>query len=263
MKKILFIGKFNTVYQDIHDELMQCYSVQACVDNLDMVKGMLKIKMPDIVIVSLIAMGRDINKILREFKIKFPTIPVICIGTEAEQAHFSEFFEDSQFHALTRPISNAEILAEVLNVSNSVSGASGEDASAARPSNAPEQKRLVLLVDDNAIQLRSLYKILSDKYDVQMATSGMKALTMIGKKKPDIIFLDYEMPICDGRMTLQMIRELDEAKDIPVVFLTGMKDRAHIASVLELRPEGYLIKPASREKLVETIEKVLGRQAAF
>ena len=48
-----------------------------------------------------------------------------------------------------------------------------------------------------------------------------------------MIFLDYEMPICDGKMTLEMIRELEESKDIPVVFLTGVSDKEHIAAVLE------------------------------
>lgn len=119
-------------------------------------------------------------------------------------------------------------------------------------------KKTILLVDDNAMQLRTLNEMLKQKYDVQMATSGMKALTLIGKKKPDIIFLDYEMPMCDGKMTLEMIREVEEARDIPVVFLTGVRDKEHIEAVLRLKPEGYLLKPASADKIYETLNKILG-----
>lgn len=57
----------------------------------------------------------------------------------------------------------------------------------------------------------------------------------------DLIFLDYEMPICDGKMTLEMIRELEESKDIPVVFLTGVSDKEHIAAVLERLANSGLI----------------------
>ena len=101
--------------------------------------------------------------------------------------------------------------------------------------------------------------MLKDKYDVRMATSGTQALTMIGKEKPDMIFLDYEMPVCDGKRTLEMIREQEETKDIPVVFLTGVSDKENITAVLELKPAGYLLKPADASRILATIEEVLGQ----
>jgi DNA-binding NarL/FixJ family response regulator len=55
-----------------------------------------------------------------------------------------------------------------------------------------------------------------------------------------------------------MIRELEVAKDIPVVFLTGVSDREHITAVLELKPAGYLLKPADSKQIFSIIEKVLG-----
>ena len=111
---------------------------------------------------------------------------------------------------------------------------------------------------DSNIQLRALNVMLKDKYEVRMATSGTQALTMIGKEKPDMIFLDYEMPGCDGKKTLEMIRELAEIKDIPVVFLTGVSDVENIKAVLELKPAGYLLKPADANRILDTIEEVLG-----
>ena len=92
-----------------------------------------------------------------------------------------------------------------------------------------------------------------------MATSGVKAISLICKKLPDIIFLDYDMPMCDGKMTLEMIRDVEEAKDIPVVFLTGVSDKAHIEAVLALKPAGYMLKPANADKIFDTIERILGK----
>ena len=120
------------------------------------------------------------------------------------------------------------------------------------------EKKTVLLIDDNAVQIRTLNVMLKEKYNVLMTTSGVKALTLLEKKVPDIIFLDYEMPECDGRMTLEMIRQVEKVKDIPVVFLTGLNDKEHIDSVLELNPAGYLLKPASIDSILEMIDKVLG-----
>ena len=73
-----------------------------------------------------------------------------------------------------------------------------------------------------------------------------------------MIFLDYEMPECNGLQTLRLIREMEGDRTIPVVFLTGVNDKEHIMALLALKPEGYLLKPASKDKIIETIEKVLG-----
>ena len=73
-----------------------------------------------------------------------------------------------------------------------------------------------------------------------------------------MIFLDYNMPVCDGRQTLKMIREFEPAKNIPVVFLTGIGDKAHIEMVLKLNPAGYLLKPVKQETLFDIIAEVLG-----
>ena len=77
------------------------------------------------------------------------------------------------------------------------------------------------------------------------------------KKAPDLILLDYEMPEWDGRRTLEEIRNDEKLKDTPVVFLTAVADKAHIAAVLELKPSGYLLKPIEQQTLMDTIEKAL------
>ena len=56
---------------------------------------------------------------------------------------------------------------------------------------------------------------------------------------------------------MEEIQTDEELKDIPVVFLTAVSDRAHIEAVLKLKPSGYLLKPIEQNKLVDTIEKVL------
>lgn len=117
-----------------------------------------------------------------------------------------------------------------------------------------KEKKKVLLVDDSGVQLRALYGMLKEKYNVQMANSGLKALEQIKKSVPDVILLDYEMPEMDGKETLQKIREMDEAKAVPVVFLSGISDEEHIQKICGLQPAGYLVKPALAEKLYELLE---------
>ena len=119
------------------------------------------------------------------------------------------------------------------------------------------KKKRILVVDDNGIALRTIKVMLEDSYEVAMAISGAQAMTSIGKKRPDLILLDYEMPICDGKMTLEMIRADKDMKDIPVVFLTAVNDRANIEAVLKLNPAGYFLKPVVKERLLAEIDKIL------
>ena len=120
----------------------------------------------------------------------------------------------------------------------------------------PSRKH-ILVVDDNGTTLRTMKAMLGEYYDVSIAISGAQAMTSIGKKRPDLILLDYEMPVCDGKMTLEMIRADDDMKDIPVIFLTAINDRANIEAVLKLKPAGYFLKPAVKDRLLAEISKVL------
>lgn len=99
--------------------------------------------------------------------------------------------------------------------------------------------------------------MLEDTYEVALAISGAQAMTSIGKKRPDLILLDYEMPVCDGKMTLEMIRADEELTSIPVVFLTAINNRENIEAVLKLKPAGYFLKPPVKERLLQEIEKIL------
>ena len=132
------------------------------------------------------------------------------------------------------------------------------DAGTASEAQAADSRKLILIVDDNAMNLRTEKAMIPEKYRVNLANSGAKAMVSIGKDRPDLILLDYEMPGCDGKQTLEMIRADEEYKDIPVIFLTGVNQREQIQAVLELKPAGYLLKPPTLPKLMAAIEKALG-----
>ena len=119
-------------------------------------------------------------------------------------------------------------------------------------------KKKILLIDDNVIQLRTLKVILQKNYSVDMATNCEDALIILKRSKPDMIFLDYEMPECNGKETLEKIRQMEGAENIPVVFLTGVKDKENIAAVLKLNPAGYMLKPAEQDKIMEMAQKIIG-----
>ena len=116
-------------------------------------------------------------------------------------------------------------------------------------------KKRILVVDDSGAMLRSVKGWLEDKYQVILANSGTMAIKYLAIRKPDLILLDYEMPICDGKQVLEMIRSEVEFSDIPVMFLTNKSDKESVMSVSGFKLEGYLLKSMAPEKIVAHIDE--------
>ncbi|MCR5055206.1 MAG: response regulator [Lachnospiraceae bacterium] len=125
-----------------------------------------------------------------------------------------------------------------------------------------QEKKSILVVDDDSTMLRTLKMFLSDKYQVYMANSGMNAIALLAKKKIDLILLDYEMPVLNGPKVLEMIRSESEYKDTPVMFLTGRDDKESVMSVINLKPEKYLLKSLPADELMKTINDFFEMQKA-
>lgn len=117
------------------------------------------------------------------------------------------------------------------------------------------ERKKIMLIDDDPMLLRSMNRVLKEKYDVYMAPSGILAMSLLGKTIPDLILLDYEMPVCDGPQTLAMIRAEEVYRDIPVIFLTGVSEKERIVKVLEYKPQGYLLKTLPREEIIRKIDE--------
>ncbi len=116
-------------------------------------------------------------------------------------------------------------------------------------------KKKILVVDDSGAMLRNVKEWLQNKYQVIVANSGAMAIKYLVMNRPDLILLDYEMPVCDGKQVLEMIRSESEFSDVPVFFLTGKNDRESVMSVSSLKPEGYLLKTMTPIQIVRTIDE--------
>ncbi|WP_242662263.1 response regulator [Butyrivibrio proteoclasticus] len=114
-------------------------------------------------------------------------------------------------------------------------------------------------MDDDASFLKMVKDWLSDDYRVTIVSSGMQAITYIAKNRPDLILLDFEMPVTSGPQVLEMIRSEVGTSNLPVFFLTGKGDKESVTKVLTLKPEGYILKSAGKTELVSQIKDYFER----
>lgn len=121
-------------------------------------------------------------------------------------------------------------------------------------------KKKILVVDDSGAMLRNVKGWLEDRYQVILANSGAMAIKYLTLNRPDLVLLDYEMPIVNGKQVLEMIRTEVEFSDVPVIFLTGKDDKESILQVMSLRPDGYLLKTLKPEEIVKAVDDFFEKQ---
>ena len=121
--------------------------------------------------------------------------------------------------------------------------------------NDNKNRRKILVVDDSGPMLRNLREWLGEKYKVIPANSGAMAMKYISREIPDLILLDYEMPVVNGKQVLEMIRTEVDFEAIPVIFLTSKNDKDSVSSVMSLHPQGYLLKTLPPEEIKNYVDE--------
>ncbi|ETX12364.1 chemotaxis protein CheY [Marinomonas ushuaiensis DSM 15871] len=101
----------------------------------------------------------------------------------------------------------------------------------------------ILLVDDEPTNLRILRHILQDYYKLSFAKSGEAALDLIAKEEIDLILLDVMMPNMTGHEVCRTLKSNAATKEIPVIFVTALKDAADEEQGFDIGAVDYITKP--------------------
>lgn len=119
--------------------------------------------------------------------------------------------------------------------------------------------RTVLIVEDNDDVAYYLKKSLSTRYRCLIAKNGKAGLDMAINVRPDIIVMDYTMPIMNGVDCTKVIRNNIKIKDIPVIMLSGAVDTETQKKAVNVGVDVFLAKPIDEGLLIEHIDKLLNK----
>lgn len=120
------------------------------------------------------------------------------------------------------------------------------------------EKKKILIVDDeeNLAEMVKLNLEDTGEFEVRVETEGLQAIAAAEEFRPDLILLDIIMPDMDGSEVANKIKNVQDLKDIPIVFLTAMVSEDEVSSkkgVIGGYP--FIPKPISVERLVNTIKR--------
>lgn len=123
--------------------------------------------------------------------------------------------------------------------------------------NDSPKKIRALIVDDEPLARRGIRRLLQSAPDIEIvgeAGNGQEAIAAVGKQKPDLVFLDIQMPLLDG---FSVIEKISLANLPEIVFVTAFDEYAIHA--FEINALDYLLKPIDAERFGKCLERARGR----
>ena len=258
-EKILITGKNKLLIKDMVQRLPNDLVVKKCGVKNHEIKRMLESFTPSLILVCL---DREENGELMLFDLyfkqdkKLSEVPIIAAGSKEDCERFASYVHDQTTMYRKRPLSYDKVYQAIREKLNTQKD-SVHNEETAKKEEVDANKKIVLLVDDDIMLLKTVQSQLAGKYRVAVAVSGAAAIRYLEKHSCDIILLDYLMPEEDGPMVLKKIREMPGGSEIPVIFLTSVKQAERVKHCLALRPQGYVLKPVKIQNLIQRIEQVL------
>ncbi|NDL68303.1 response regulator transcription factor [Anaerotalea alkaliphila] len=119
----------------------------------------------------------------------------------------------------------------------------------------------VLIAEDEKIEREALVHIISRSSlplkEVVQAANGPEAVSVASVVKPEIVLMDIRMPGMDGIEASRIIKKIDPG--CKIVLLTAFEQFSYAQEAIKIGVEDYLVKPASNERVLEVLEKVIGK----
>jgi methyl-accepting chemotaxis protein/CheY-like chemotaxis protein len=123
---------------------------------------------------------------------------------------------------------------------------------------AGDEKKIVLIVDDDQTQLDLVNSMLEEKYKVIAARSGGEAIKLFfSGLVPNVILLDLLMPGMDGWDTYERIKAISNLHEVPIAFFTSSNSPEDIARAGKMGAVDYLKKPVNKSDLIERVGNII------
>jgi two-component system phosphate regulon response regulator PhoB len=121
-------------------------------------------------------------------------------------------------------------------------------------------KPLILVVEDEAPLLTMLrYNLEKQGFRVDEAADGQEALTKIAETRPDVVLLDWMLPVMSGIEVCRQIRRKPTTRDLPVIMVTARTEDADAVRALNTGADDYITKPFQIDTLLARIRALLRR----
>jgi len=250
-KKIIYVDDVNYSLVSVKSRLGERYDIFPAESAVKLFE-LLEYFTPDLILLDVNMPEIDGYETIKSLKTndRFCEIPVIFVTGNSDRESVVKGLSLGAADYVVKPYTATKLIESIelnLNPSKKRNSPSVEGEVDNRPS--------VLIVDDVSSMLRAMQYALNDKYNVYVLSKSEDAIDFLRTKKPDLILLDYVMPVINGFDLIPIIRDLPGHKDTPIIIITTEGTQDHVNKAMSIGAADFIVKPFKPKELNDKVAK--------
>ena len=245
--QVIYVDDVTTSLLSLKRRLSVRYEVYPA-ESCEVLFKTLKVITPDIILLDINMPDVDGYEIIKELKENkyYVNIPVIFFTGNNDRESVLKGLSLGAVDYIIKPFETSSLFE---CIEKHVAG------SRAAKVKEEDKKGRILAVDDVVSILKTIKAALHNNYIVHTISRPDSVLDFLKLRKPDLILLDYLMPVYNGFELIPMIRELPEHEDTPIIMLTSEGTITHIKEAISLGACDFIVKPFKDNELNEKVAK--------
>jgi len=238
--KVVVVDDLNFHLISIKERLKEYYDIYT-VTSADALFDLLTHVKPDVILLDINMPDVDGYETLKRIKESFiyDDIPVIFLTSKNDPKSIMKAINLGAVDYVSKPFTDAHLRECIDNQVN--------------PRMRNYNKPIILAVDDNPSELKSIYHFLETRYNVYTLPESDKLISLLDMITPDLFLLDCQMPIIDGFELVPIIRKIPLYEETPIIFVTSAGSIDNISVAMHLGAADFIVKPVNREILLEKV----------
>ena len=249
-KKIIYVDDINYSLITLKTRLQEYYEIFPADSVLKMYEILEKFK-PDLILLDVNMPDIDGYEAIKGLKSdeRYVNIPVIFLTGNSDRESVVKGLSLGAVDYVIKPFTTIKL---VESIETHLNPKKDKDKS---EGGGNDNKPAVLIVDDVSSMLRAMQYALHDRYKVFVLSKSEDVIDFLRNKTPDLILLDYVMPVLSGFDLIPMIRALHDHKDTPIIIITTEGTSEHVNEAMTLGASDFIVKPFKPLELNQKVAK--------
>jgi len=247
-RKIIYVDDVSYSLITVKNRLIDHYEIFPAESVVKMYE-LLSFLKPDLILLDVNMPDIDGYEAIKSLKAdeKYSSIPVIFLTGKSDRESVVKGLSLGAADYVIKPFSATKLVESIESILNpdEYREESFEDADGNKPH--------VLVVDDVSSMLRAMQYALQDRYKVFILSKSEDVMDFLRTKKPELIVLDYLMPVLNGFDLIPMIRTLPEHKETPIIIITTEGTHDHVSEAMSIGASDFIVKPFKPKELNDKV----------
>jgi len=250
-KRIIYVDDVNYSLVSVKSRLGEKYEIFPA-DSVVKMFEYLGYFMPDLILMDVNMPDIDGYEAIKSLKSdeRYSEIPVIFLTGNSDRESVVKGLSLGAADYVIKPFTSSKLIESIETHLN-------PPASKDMLDDGDGTKPCILVVDDVTSMLRAIQYALHDRFKVYILSRSEDVLDFLRTKRPDLILLDYLMPVLNGFDLIPMIRALTDYKETPIIIITTEGTQNHVNEAMTLGASDFIVKPFKPKELNDKVLKHL------